>query len=109
MANWTRLTAPAAGAFSTSWITKIGIVAIAVCVGGGLLFQSCFSTTGTLSDPGESILTEAEGVADGRATVQLGARVQDIEQRTAMEARRRAATTGRPGAAAGRRPRHARL
>ena len=86
MANWTRLTAPAAGAFSTSWITKIGIVAIAVCVGGGLLFQSCFSTTGTLSDPGESILTEAEGVADGRATVQLGARVQDIEQRTAMEA-----------------------
>ena len=86
MANWTRLTAPAAGAFSTSWITRIGVVALAVCVGGGLLFQSCFSTTGTLSDLGDSILTEAEGVADGRATVQLGARVQDIEQRAAIEA-----------------------
>ena len=86
MANWTRLTAPAAGAFSTTWITRIGVVGLAVCVGGGLLFQSCFSTTGTLSDPGDSILTEAEGVADGRATVQLGARVQDIEQRTAIEA-----------------------
>ena len=85
MANWTRLTAPAAGAFSTSWITKIGIVAIAVFVGGGLLFQSCFSTTGNLSDLGDSILTEVEGVADGRATVQLGARVQDIEQRTALD------------------------
>ena len=86
MATWTRLTAPAAGAFSTTWITRIGVVGLAVCVGGGLLFQSCFSTTGTLSDPGDSILTEAEGVADGRATVQLGARVQDIEQRTAIEA-----------------------
>ena len=85
MANWTRLTAPAAGAFSTSWITKIGIVAIAVFVGGGLLFQSCFSTTGNLSDLGDSILTEVEGVADGRATVQLGARVQDIVQRTALD------------------------
>ena len=86
MANWTRLTAPAAGAFSTTWITRIGVIGLAVCVGGGLLFQSCFSTTGTLSDPGDSILTAAEGVADGRATVQLGARVQDIEQRTAIEA-----------------------
>ena len=86
MANWTRLTAPAAGAFSTTWITRIGVVGLAVCVGGGLLFQSCFSTTGTLSDPGDSILTAAERVADGRAAVQLGARVQDIEQRTAIEA-----------------------
>ena len=86
MANWTRLTAPAAGALSTSWVTKIGVVAIAVCAGGGLLFQSCFSTSGNLSDLGDSILTDAEGVADGRATVQLGARVQDIEQRAAIDA-----------------------
>ena len=86
MANWTRLTPPAAGALSTSWVTKIGVVAIAVFVGGGLLFQSCFSTTGDLSAPGDSILTDAESVADGRATVQLGARVQDIEQRSAMDA-----------------------
>ena len=63
---------------------RFTVVGLAVFVGGGLLFQSCFSTTGTLSDPGESILTEAEGVADGRATVQLWARVQTV---TMSEAR----------------------
>ena len=84
MANWTRLTAPAAGAFSTTWITRIGIVALAVFVGGGLLFQSCFATQGDISELGESIL-ESEGVADGRTAAQLGARVRDIEQRTRLE------------------------
>ena len=52
----------------------------------GCCFKAAFPTTGTLSDRGDSILTAAEGVADGRAAVQLGARVQDIEQRTAIEA-----------------------
>ena len=82
MPNWTRLTAPAAGAFSATWITRIGGLVFALMLGGAFLVQSCFSTVPT--DP-ES-LTAPEGIAGDRATTQLGARVQDLEQRAALEA-----------------------
>ena len=82
MPNWTRLSAPAAGAFSASWITRIGALILAVVLGGAFLMQSCFSSVPT--DP-ES-LREPEGIAGDRATRQLGQRVQDIEQRTALDA-----------------------
>ena len=82
MPNWTRLTAPAAGAFSTTWITRIGALLFALILGGAFLVQSCFSTVPT--DP-ESI-AEAEGIAGDRASAQLGARVDDIENRAALEA-----------------------
>ena len=82
MPNWTRLTAPATGAFSTTWITRIGALVFALILGGALLVQSCFSTVPT--DPAS--IAEPEGIAGDRATAQLGARVQDLEQRAALEA-----------------------
>ena len=82
MPNWTRLSAPAAGAFSATWITRIGALVFALILGGAFLVQSCFSTVPT--DP-ES-LVEAEGIAGDRASAQLGARVQDIESRAALDA-----------------------
>ena len=82
MPNWTRLTAPAAGAFSATWITRIGALVFALILGGAFLIQSCFSTVPT--DP-ES-LVEPEGIAGDRAGRQLGQRVQDIEQRAALDA-----------------------
>ena len=82
MPNWTRLTAPAAGAFSATWITRIGGLLFALILGGAFLINSCFSTVPTAP---ESIL-EPEGIAGDRATVQLGARVQDLEQRAALDA-----------------------
>ena len=82
MPNWTRLTAPAAGAFSATWITRIGGLLFALILGGAFLINSCFSTAPT--DP-ESI-TEPEGIAGDRAASQLGARVQDIENRAALDA-----------------------
>ena len=82
MPNWTRLSAPAAGAFSTTWITRIGGLLFALMLGGAFLVQSCFSTVPT--DP-ESI-TEAEGIAGDRAAKQLGQRVQDLEQRATLDA-----------------------
>ena len=82
MPNWTRLTPPAAGAFSAGWITRIGAVLFALMLGGAFLVQSCFSTVPT--DP-ES-MTEPEGIAGDRAALQLGQRVQDIESRAALDA-----------------------
>ena len=82
MPNWTRLTAPAAGAFSATWITRIGGLLFALILGGAFLINSCFATVPT--DP-ES-LREPEGIAGDRATRQLGQRVQDIEQRAALDA-----------------------
>ena len=82
MPNWTRLSAPAAGTFSATWITRIGALVFALILGGAFLIQSCFSTVPT--DP-ES-LREPEGIAGDRAGQQLGQRVQDIEQRAALDA-----------------------
>ena len=82
MPNWTRRIAPAAGAFSATWITRIGALVFALILGGAFLIQSCFATVPT--DP-ESLI-EPEGIAGDRATRQLGQRVQDIEQRAAMDA-----------------------
>ena len=82
MPNWTRRIAPAAGAFSATWITRIGALVFALILGGAFLIQSCFATVPT--DPDSRI--EPEGIADDRATRQLGQRVQDIEQRAAMDA-----------------------
>ena len=82
MPNWTRLNAPAAGAFSASWITRIGALILAVVLGGAFLVQSCFSSVPT--DP-ESLI-EAEGIAGDRAEQQLSQRVQDIETRAALDA-----------------------
>ena len=76
------MTPPAAGAFSATWITRIGGLVFALILAGAFLVQSCFSTVPT--DP-ES-LREPEGIAGDRATVQLGARVQDLEQRAALDA-----------------------
>ena len=81
MSTWTRLTAPARGAFSTTWITQIGVIGFSLLIGGGILINSCFSTTPT--DP-ES-LAQPDAPAGPRTAAQLGARVQDIEQRTALE------------------------
>ena len=82
MPNWTRLSAPAAGAFSATWITRIGALVFALILGGAFLMQSCFATVPT--DP-ESLI-EPEGIAGDRAGQQLGQRVQDIEQRAALDA-----------------------
>ena len=82
MPNWTRLNAPAAGAFSASWITRIGALLLAVVLGGAFLVQSCFSSAPT--DP-ESLI-EAEGIAGDRAELELSQRVQDIETRAALDA-----------------------
>ena len=82
MPNWTRLSAPAAGAFSASWITRIGALILAVVLGGAFLMQSCFSSVPT--DP-ESLI-EAEGIAGNRAELELSQRVQDIETRAALDA-----------------------
>ena len=82
MPNWTRLTAPAAGAFSATWITRIGALVFALILGGAFLMQSCFVTVPT--DPDS--LIEPEGIAGDRASAQLGARVQDIESRAALDA-----------------------
>ena len=82
MPNWTRLSAPAAGAFSATWITRIGALVFALMLAGAFLIQSCFATVPT--DPDS--LIEPEGIAGDRATRQLGQRVQDIEQRAAMDA-----------------------
>ena len=93
MPNWTRLTTPAAGAFSATWITRIGALVFALLLGGAFLVQSCFSTVPTAPES----LTAREGIAGDRATLQLGQRVQDIEQRTALDAaaaERQLAATG---------------
>ena len=82
MPNWTRLSAPAAGAFSATWITRIGALVFALILGGAFLMQSCFVTVPT--DPDS--LIEPEGIAGDRASAQLGARVQDIESRAALDA-----------------------
>ena len=82
MPNWTRLSAPAAGAFSATWITRIGGLVFGVLLGGAFLMQSCFSTVPTDS---ESLL-EPEGIAGDRAAQQLGQRVQDLEQRATLDA-----------------------
>ena len=66
----------------------------ALILGGAFLVQSCFATVPT--DP-ES-LTEPEGIAGDRATQQLGQRVQDIEQRAAMDAAAAARTLAAEGA-----------
>ena len=81
MPNWTRLTAPATGAFNTGIITRIAGVVIAVMLAVLFLFTTFFSTGPT--EP-ESIAV-ADEPAGPRAGAQLGARVADIEQRTAME------------------------
>ena len=82
MPNWTRLTAPAAGAFSATWITRIGGLLFALILAGTFLVQSCFSTVPT--DPQSPAVPE--GIAGDRAASQLGARVQDIENRAALDA-----------------------
>ena len=93
MPNWTRLSAPAAGAFSASWITRIGALILAVVLGGAFLMQSCFSSVPT--DPAS--LIEPEGIAGDRAERQLGQRVQDIETRAALDAAAAARTLAAEG------------
>ena len=93
MPNWTRLSAPAAGAFSATWITRIGALVLALILGGAFLVQSCFSTVPT--DPDS--LIEAEGIAGDRAERQLAQRVQDIETRAALDAAAAARTLAAEG------------
>ena len=42
MPNWIRLSAPAAGAFSATWITRIGALVFALMLGGAFLIQLVF-------------------------------------------------------------------
>ena len=93
MPNWTRLSAPAGGAFSATWITRIGALVLALILGGAFLVQSCFSTVPT--DPDS--LIEAEGIAGDRAERELGQRVQDIETRAALDAAAAARTLAAEG------------
>ena len=93
MPNWTRLSAPAAGAFSASWITRIGALLLAVVLGGAFLVQSCFSSAPT--DP-ESLI-EAEGIAGDRTERELSQRVQDIETRAELDAAAAARTLATEG------------
>ena len=81
MPNWTRLTAPASGAFNTGIITRVAGIIFAVMVAVVFLFAQFFSTP---TDAPES-LAVADEPAGPRAGAQLGARVADIEQRAAME------------------------
>ena len=64
MPNWTRLTAPAAGAFSTTWITRIGALVFALILAGAFLINACFSSAPT----GPASLLEPEGIAGDRAS-----------------------------------------
>ena len=81
MPNWTRLTAPATGAFNTGIITRIAGVVIALMLAVLFLVTTFFSTTPTEPEP----VTAADAPAGNRAGAQLGARVADIEQRAALE------------------------
>ena len=94
MPNWTRLSAPAAGAFSATWITRIGALVFALILGGAFLINSCFATVPT--DP-ESLVAP-EGIAGDRVTQQLGQRVDDIEQRARLDAAAAARTLAATGA-----------
>ena len=94
MPNWTRLSAPAAGAFSATWITRIGALVFALILAGAFLIQSCFATVPT--DPDS--LIEPEGIAGDRATLQLRQRVDDIEQRARLDAAAAARTLAATGA-----------
>ena len=82
MPNWTRLTPPAEGALSKTWITRIGGLILAFALAGMFVFNSWFSTAPTTPDS----LIEPEGIASNREAVQLGARVQDLEDRAALDA-----------------------
>ena len=81
MPNWTRLTAPATGAFNTGIITRIAGVVIALMLAVLFLVTTFFSTTPTEPEP----VTAADAPAGNRAGAQLGARVADIKQRAALE------------------------
>ena len=94
MPNWTRLSAPAAGAFSATWITRIGALVFALILGGAFLINSCFATVPTAPES----LIAPEGIAGDRATQQLGQRVQDIEQRARLDAAAAARTLAATGA-----------
>ena len=94
MPNWIRLSAPATGALSATWITRIGALVFGLILGGAFLVQSCLATVPTHPES----LTEPEGIASDRATQQLGQRVQDIEQRAAMDAAAAARTLAAKGA-----------
>ena len=62
-------------------ITRVAGIVIAVMLGVVFLSQQCFSTT-----PSEPAAVDvADAPAGPRAAAQLGQRVQDIEQRAAME------------------------
>ena len=81
MPNWTRLTPPASGAFNTKTITRVAGIIFAVMLAVVFLSQQCFSTAP--AEPEGAVV--ADEPAGPRTAAALGARVQDIEQRAAME------------------------
>ena len=93
MPNWTRLTAPATGAFSKTWLTRIAALLGAVILAAVFLVNSCFSTTRSTPES----LIEAEGIAGDRAALQLGQRVDDITTRAALDAAAAARTLDAEG------------
>ena len=93
MPNWTRLTAPATGAFSKTWLTRIAALLGAAILAAVFLVNSCFSTTRSTPES----LIEAEGIAGDRAALQLGQRVDDITTRVALDAAAAARTLDAEG------------
>ena len=83
MPNWTRLTPPAAGAFSAGWITRIGAVLFALILGGAFLVQSCFSTVPT--DP-ESMTWSPRGSPAIAPRCNSASACRTLSSRTALDA-----------------------
>ena len=87
MPTWTRLTPPASGAFDKHYVTRAGGLLLAVLMIVFYLWQQFFSTPAVEPEP----IAATEAPAGPQAAAALGARVDDLEQRAAMQRRADAA------------------
>ena len=60
------MTPPAAGAFSATWITRIGGLVFALILAGAFLVQSCFSTVPTDPESLRRARRDCRRLAPGR-------------------------------------------
>ena len=81
MANWTKIPAPARGAFNTKTLTRVAGGVITLMLAVVLIGQMLFPSVPTEPEA----VPVADAPAGPRAGAQLEARVQDIEQRAALE------------------------
>ena len=81
MANWTRIAAPARGAFSSKMTTSVGGILTALLLFVTFVAQMLCSTTPTAPES----VTVADKPAGPQTAVALDQRVQDITQRAEME------------------------